>query len=126
MKLLRADSLSTPSVKVESGFLNSFVSFISMSTENSANSVNRPRTVEEEESAKLASKCVRECNVENLVSESKFLIVDSLKCLVENLVSICQNKFEFLYVYLLSVCLLPISSFLIAVQTGFTEMSNWL
>ena len=58
-----------------------------MSTENSANSLNRPRTAEEEEAAKLASKCIRECNVENLVTESKFLLVDSLKHLVDNLVS---------------------------------------
>jgi hypothetical protein len=85
---LRNDLASTPSVKVESGFLNSFVSFISMSTEASSSASNRPRTAEEEELAKVAAKAIKDCNVENLITESKFLPLDSLKCLVENLVRI--------------------------------------
>ena len=88
VRLLRNDLASTPSVKVESGFLNSFVSFISMSTEASSSASNRPRTAEEEELAKVAAKAIKDCNVENLITESKFLPLDSLKCLVENLVRI--------------------------------------
>jgi len=57
--LLREKSASAPSVKVESGFLNSFVSFISMSSETSGNASNRPRTLEEEESASRALKLIQ-------------------------------------------------------------------
>ena len=59
-----------------------------MSSEPSSSVLNRPRTAEEEESAKLASKVIKDCNVENLVLESKFLILESLKHLVDNLVSL--------------------------------------
>jgi hypothetical protein len=67
--------------------------------------LNRPRTAEEEEAAKLASKCIRECNVENLVTESKFLLVDSLKHLVDNLVSQLPILTTFSYISIFGGCL---------------------
>ncbi len=46
----------------------------------------RPRTAEEEEFAKTASKCIKECNIEALITESKFLLTESLQQLVKHLV----------------------------------------
>ena len=75
VKLLQ--EIEPASIKVESGFLNSFVSFISMSTGETEH--KRPRTAEEEEFVGAAVKCIRECHVESLISESKFLQVESLQ-----------------------------------------------
>ena len=63
------------SAKVEQGFLNSFVSFISMSSETAA----KVRTPEEEEFAKVAAKCIKDCNLDSIVTESKFLLAESLQ-----------------------------------------------
>ncbi len=71
--------------KVEPGLLNSFVSFISMST--AAEAQQRARTPEEEEAAEAAARCVRGCALESLVTESKFLLAESLQELVRFLVS---------------------------------------
>ena len=83
VKLLQEEV--SPIAKVESGFLNSFVSFISMST-GEAVGAQRPRTLEEEEAAKIALSCVRECQIEGLINESKFLQVDSLQQLVKHII----------------------------------------
>ena len=80
VKLLQ--EIEPASIKVESGFLNSFVSFISMSTGETEH--KRPRTAEEEEFVGQAVKCIRECHVESLISESKFLQVESLQQFVKH------------------------------------------
>ncbi len=69
--------------KAEPGLLNSFVSFISMSTE----AQQRARTPEEEEAAEVAAKCIQDCALDSLVTESKFLLAESLQELVKYLVS---------------------------------------
>lgn len=68
--------------KVEQGFLNSFVSFISMSSEAQP----KERTPEEEEYAKTAQKCIKDCNLESLISESKFLLGESLQEMIRFLI----------------------------------------
>ncbi|XP_040581498.1 Golgi-specific brefeldin A-resistance guanine nucleotide exchange factor 1 [Lepeophtheirus salmonis] len=76
--------------KVESGFLNSFVSFISMSSEQQ----QKARTPEEEESVKLATSTVRDCNLELIITESKFLIEESLVELVRALINGAKSFFS--------------------------------
>ena len=65
--------------------MNSFVSFISMSTGESGGA-QRPRTPEEEEAATEAAKCVKDCQIEALITESKFLQTESLQQLVKNII----------------------------------------
>ena len=72
VKLFREESQTA---KVETGFLNSFMSFVSMSADSSA---QRQRTPEEEDFAKMAAKCIKECGLDSLITESKFLLADSL------------------------------------------------
>ncbi len=72
-----------PSAKTETGLLNSFVSFISMSSE----AQQRMRTPEEDEFADVATECIKSCNLDSLVTESKFLLAESLQELVKFLVS---------------------------------------
>ena len=79
VKLLQENE---PAIKVESGFLNSFVSFISMSTGETEH--KRPRTEEEEKLVNEAMKCVKDCHIESLISESKFLQMESLQQLVKH------------------------------------------
>ena len=80
VRIFREDN---PVTKVEPGFLNSFVSFISMSSETQ----QKTRTPEEEEAAKVSVKCIKDCNLEALVTESKFLLAESLQELVKFLIS---------------------------------------
>ena len=53
-----------------------------MSTGETAD--KKPRTPEEEECVEEASKCVKDCNIDSLISESKFLQLESLQQLVKN------------------------------------------
>ena len=72
-------------VKVQSSFLDSLVSW--MSTNDSVNSSGqRIKTPEEEENCQVAEKCVYDCNTELLITESKFLVLDSLNCLIDLLI----------------------------------------
>lgn len=72
-------------VKVQSSFLDSLVSW--MSTNDSVNSTGqRIKTPEEEESCQEAEKCIQDCNTELLITESKFLVLDSLNCLIDLLI----------------------------------------
>ena len=79
VKLLQEDS--SPAIKVESGFLNSFFQF--MSTDPV---IQKPRTPEEDEAANEASKCVKECYIEGLITDSKFLHTESLQQLVKHII----------------------------------------
>lgn len=83
VQLLREED--SPAIKVESGFLNSLVSFMSMST-GEANGPQRPRTLEEEEAASEAIKCVKDCHIEALITDSKFLQTTSLQQLVKHII----------------------------------------
>jgi len=63
----------------ESGVLSSFYSYFTM-TESP--SVKAP-TPEEEEAQQLAQKCIRECQLEQLIVDSKFLREESLHELIK-------------------------------------------
>ena len=92
VKLL-PDDVAPNVAKVESGFLNSFVSWMS-SGEAGGAGYQRPRTPEEEESAEKASRFIKECQTEALITDSKFLQKESLKQLVKQLI-ISSNLDQF-------------------------------
>ena len=63
----------------ETGVLSSFVSYFSLSEP----SVPKGPTVEEQEAGKQAAVCVKECQLDQLIADSKFLREDSLQELIK-------------------------------------------
>lgn len=63
----------------ETGVLSSFVSYFSLSE---SSSVKGP-TLEELEAGKVAAACVRDCQLDQLILDSKFLREDSLQELIK-------------------------------------------
>ena len=49
-------------------------------------SSNKQTTAEEQEAIKVATACIEECHLEQLLQETKFLIIDSLNELLKALV----------------------------------------
>ncbi|ODN01253.1 Golgi-specific brefeldin A-resistance guanine nucleotide exchange factor 1 [Orchesella cincta] len=80
--LIRGSQIATP--RVETGLLSSIYSYIAMSSSDS--SLGNKSTVDEEETKKKTANLIRECQPELLLSESKFLPLDSLNELVKNLI----------------------------------------
>lgn len=70
-----------PREKEDSGLINSLVSFIVTSSE-----APHSLTAEEEEHVDMAKKTILECYPDHLLSESKFLLTESLQELVKYLV----------------------------------------
>ncbi|XP_023229448.1 Golgi-specific brefeldin A-resistance guanine nucleotide exchange factor 1-like, partial [Centruroides sculpturatus] len=64
----------------ESGLLSSFYSYI---TQTADNQVQRGPTPEDEAAKQSAQNCINDCHPEQLITESKFLRVDSLQELVK-------------------------------------------
>ncbi|XP_069705453.1 Golgi-specific brefeldin A-resistance guanine nucleotide exchange factor 1 isoform X3 [Periplaneta americana] len=73
----------TPSQKIETGLLSSLYSYIALASEPSTQKVPSP---EDQENIQRAHSCVRECHLEHLINESKFLRLDSLQELVKALI----------------------------------------
>ncbi|RUS73129.1 hypothetical protein EGW08_019109 [Elysia chlorotica] len=71
----------------ETGVLSSFVSYFSMSE-----SSTKGPSPEEQEASKAASACVKDCQLDQLLVDSKFLREDSLQELIKALVSIRQGS----------------------------------
>ena len=82
MQLYREDAQSSAAGKQDNGFLTSFMSFVSMGSDQ-----QKARTPEEEESARTAQKCITHCNLEAIITESKFLHAESLQELIKFLVA---------------------------------------
>ena len=59
------------------------------STDSALSSGKQP-TAEEQEAIKVASACIEECHIEQLLQETKFLIIDSLNELLKALIYGCQ------------------------------------
>jgi brefeldin A-resistance guanine nucleotide exchange factor 1 len=53
-------------------------------------SSGKQSTPEEQEAIKVASSCIEECHLEQLLQETKFLIIDSLNELLKALIYGCQ------------------------------------
>lgn len=71
----------------ESGLLSSFYSYI---TQTADTQVQRGPTPEDE-AKQTAQNCINDCHPEQLITESKFLRVDSLQELVKTLIYACHD-----------------------------------
>ncbi|GLH14697.1 Golgi-specific brefeldin A-resistance guanine nucleotide exchange factor 1 [Gryllus bimaculatus] len=80
ISLLREE---TPSQKTETGLLSSIYSYIALASETSNQKVP---SAEDQKHIQQAQTCVRECHLEQLITESKFLRLDSLQELVRALI----------------------------------------
>ncbi len=80
--LIRGSTITAP--RVETGLLSSLYSYIALSSSDS--SVGNKSIIDEEELKKKTCTLIRECQPELLLSESKFLPLDSLNELVKNLI----------------------------------------
>lgn len=80
--LIRTSFITSP--RVETGLWGSLYSYIALSSSDS--SVGNKSTVDEEELKKKTCTLISQCQPELLLSESKFLPLDSLNELVKNLI----------------------------------------
>lgn len=72
---------TTQSQKTETGLLSSLYSYM-LSSENLSQKVPSPA---EEEYIDLAKKCIKECNLEQVITDSKFLHLESLQEMIKAL-----------------------------------------
>ncbi len=77
ISLIREEA--TVSQRTETGVLSSFYNYFSL-TEPAQ---QRGPSAEEQEAIKQAHRCIQECHVEQLITESKFLRGDSLQELIK-------------------------------------------
>ncbi|KAK3910453.1 Golgi-specific brefeldin A-resistance guanine nucleotide exchange factor 1 [Frankliniella fusca] len=72
-----------PSQKIETGLLSSLYSYIALSSEPAS---QRMISQEDQEHIQQARRCIRECHLEHLITESKFLRIDSLQEMVKAII----------------------------------------
>lgn len=72
-----------PSQKTETGLLSSLYSYIALASEPTS---QRMVSQEDQEHIQQAKRCIRECHLEHLITESKFLRIDSLQEMVKALI----------------------------------------
>ena len=73
--------------RTDTGLLSSLALFLVGGTSNdSTASSGKQITNEEQEAIKIASTCIEECHLEQLLQETKFLIIDSLNELLKALI----------------------------------------
>ncbi|XP_071455207.1 Golgi-specific brefeldin A-resistance guanine nucleotide exchange factor 1 isoform X2 [Hetaerina americana] len=80
ISLLREE---TPYQKTDTSLFSSLYSYIALSPDSANTKVPSP---EDEENIKKAKACIKECHIEQLITESKFLRLDSLLELVKALI----------------------------------------
>lgn len=83
--LMREES---PSQKTETGLLSSIYSYIALGAEAGNQKTPSP---EEQEYIKMARQCIKECRIELIITESKFLRMESLQELVKSIIAACQG-----------------------------------
>ncbi|GFG39058.1 hypothetical protein Cfor_02589 [Coptotermes formosanus] len=92
----------TPLQKTETGLLSSLYSYIALSSDPSAQKVPSP---EDQEYIQRAHACIKECHLEHLINESKFLRLDSLQELVKSHISSGMSYDEDAVVFFLELLL---------------------
>ncbi|XP_014241483.1 Golgi-specific brefeldin A-resistance guanine nucleotide exchange factor 1 [Cimex lectularius] len=70
--------------KTETGIFSSLYSYMLLGSEQS---IQKGPSPEDQEAIRMAQNCIRECNLEQLITESKFLRMDSLQYFVKALVT---------------------------------------
>ncbi|KAK6628289.1 hypothetical protein RUM43_002101 [Polyplax serrata] len=73
-----------PSQKTETGLLSSLYSYIALGAEASS---HRTPSLEDQEHMKVARHCIKECKIEQIITESRFLRIDSLQGLLKSLIA---------------------------------------
>lgn len=81
-----------PSQKTETGLLSSLYSYIALSSEPAS---QRMVSQEDQEHIGHARRCIRECHLEQLITESKFLRIDSLQEMVKVMFLFLSNRISF-------------------------------
>ncbi|CAF0848856.1 unnamed protein product [Adineta ricciae] len=92
-KLIKEQIVQAP--KTDIGIFSSLAFFLGGggSTDSNVSSGKQP-TSDEQEAIKVASACIEECHLEQLLQETKFLIIDSLNELLKALIYACQTSPE--------------------------------
>ncbi|CAF1184629.1 unnamed protein product, partial [Didymodactylos carnosus] len=85
--LIKEQITQTP--KTDIGLFSS-LAFLLGGNDSQISSQKQP-TVEEQEAIKVAQSCIEECHLEQLLQETKFLIIDSLNELIKALIYGCQG-----------------------------------
>ncbi|XP_033108209.1 Golgi-specific brefeldin A-resistance guanine nucleotide exchange factor 1-like [Anneissia japonica] len=86
ISLLKREEM--PSQKSDSSLLSSFVYYFTANTETST---QRGPTPEDQEAIHVARNCIEDCHPEHLLTESKFLRIDSLQDLLKALIFASQG-----------------------------------
>ncbi|CAF3886360.1 unnamed protein product [Adineta steineri] len=87
--LIKEQIIQTP--KTDIGLFSSLAFFLGGGSSNDSTlSSNKPASPEEQEAIKVASTCIEECHLEQLLQETKFLIIDSLNELIKALIYASQ------------------------------------
>ncbi|XP_017476492.1 PREDICTED: Golgi-specific brefeldin A-resistance guanine nucleotide exchange factor 1 isoform X1 [Rhagoletis zephyria] len=83
--------LVKPSQKQEAGLFSSLYSYLSSEGQ-------REPTYEEQEFIKMGKKCIKECQLDQMIQESRFVQLDSLQELLKNILALVKpptsHKFE--------------------------------
>lgn len=72
------------------GLFSSLAFLLGGGSTDSTVSSSKQGTIEEQEAMKIATACIEECHLEQLLQETKFLIIDSLNELLKALIYGCQ------------------------------------
>ncbi|XP_071108376.1 Golgi-specific brefeldin A-resistance guanine nucleotide exchange factor 1-like isoform X1 [Haliotis cracherodii] len=86
ISIVREDN--TANQRSDSGVLSSFYSYFSLSESSN----QKGPSLEDQESIKQAQSCIRDCHLDQLIIDSKFLREDSLQELVKALIVACQGS----------------------------------
>ncbi|CAF3574167.1 unnamed protein product [Rotaria sordida] len=87
--LIKEQITETP--KTDTGLFSSLAFLLGGGGSNDSTlSSGKQPTTEEQEAIKVASTCIEECHLEQLLQETKFLIIDSLNELLKALIYGCQ------------------------------------
>ncbi|UJR20526.1 hypothetical protein I4U23_023653 [Adineta vaga] len=89
-KLIKEQIIQAP--KTDIGIFSSLAFFLGGGGSNDSTlSSGKQPTPEEQEAIKVATTCIEECHLEQLLQETKFLIIDSLNELLKALIYACQT-----------------------------------
>lgn len=78
--------------RADSGLFFSLAYFLGGGSSNeSSSNTNKPTSSEEQEALKIAMSCIEECHIEQILQETKFLLIESLNELLKALIYSFQS-----------------------------------
>ena len=79
--------------RTDTGLFSSLAYFLGGGGSTDSTSLTGKQTTpEEQEAIKVATSCIEECHIEQLLQETKFLLLDSLNELLKALIYACQSS----------------------------------